>query len=90
MSVEKFYRYFIQSSTISSVSTFGMTCWGGNAFKPDKNRLSRQNSHKAGGLVGRKQESINTVYHQLMTKPRGQFWLKTPIFDSDEPSGGGL
>ena len=51
MSVEKFYRYFIQSSTISSVSAFGMTCWGGNAFKPDK-KLNRQNSHKAGGLVG--------------------------------------
>ena len=69
MSVEKFYRCFLQSSTISNVLTFGMTCWGGNAFKSDKNRLSLQNNQKAGGLVGRRQESIGTVYHRLMTKP---------------------
>ena len=42
MSVEKFYRCFMQSSAISSVLTFGMTCWGGNAFKADrKNRLDK-------------------------------------------------
>ena len=72
MSVEKFYICFTQSSTISSVLTLGLTCWGGNTFKPDKNRLSRQNNQKAGELVGRRQESTDTVYHRLMTKPRAE------------------
>ena len=69
MSVEKFYRCFMQSSAISSVLTFGMTCWGGNAFKADrKNRLDKTIRRHRGGLVGTKQESIDTVYHRLMTK----------------------
>ena len=43
-----------------------MTCWGGNASKQDTNRLDK-NIQKAGGVVGRRQESIDTAYHRLVT-----------------------
>ena len=57
MFVKKLYRCFIQSSAVSNVLTFGMTCWGGNAFKPDhKNRLDKTTRSHRGGLVGRRQE----------------------------------
>ena len=67
MSVEKFYRCFMQSSTISSVLTFGMTCLGGNAFKPDrKNRLTKQSegtdSRWVGGEKARKyRHSLSSI-----------------------------
>ena len=55
---------------------------GGNAFKPErKNRLEktiRRHWLEVGWWGTRRQESKDTVYHRLMTKTWGQFWLKTP------------
>ena len=39
------------TSTVSSVLTFEMTCWGGNASKQDGNKVDR-NTQKAGGRWG--------------------------------------
>ena len=59
---EDVLQMFIQH-TNSSVLTFGMTCWDGNASKQDKNRLDN-NIEKADGVVGRRQ---GTAIHQLVT-----------------------
>ena len=67
------------TATFSSVLTFGMSCWGGNASKQDKNRLDK-NTKKAGDVVGRRQESINTVYHRLVTNK-----LRTILADETHP-----
>ena len=63
----------IYTATITSVSTFAMTCWGGNAPKRDKNRLEK-NIQKAGGVVGRRQESIDTAFHPLVTNKLRTIW----------------
>ena len=58
------------TATISNVLTFGMTCWGGNASKQDKNRLDN-NTKKAGGVGTRKQEkhrhSLSFYYSDKQT-----------------------
>jgi len=54
------------ATTVSSVLTFGMTCWGGNASKQGKNWLNK-NIKKAGGVVRRRQESTDTDYYWLAT-----------------------
>ena len=66
------------TATISSVLTSGMTCWGGNASKQD-NRLDK-NIQKAGGMVGRRQESIDSAYHRLVTNK-----LRTISADETRP-----
>ena len=60
MSTKKFHRALFYTATFSSVLTFGMTCWGENASKQDKNRLDK-NIKKVDGVVDRSQESTNTV-----------------------------
>ena len=53
------HEYILQTfhaATISSVLTFGMTCWGGNASKQGKNRLDK-NTKKAGGVFLRKKKA---------------------------------
>ena len=53
-------------STISSVLTHGCVCWGGNASKPDRDRLEKT-TRKAGGVIGRQQETFESVYHRPLT-----------------------
>ena len=56
-----------------------MTCWGGNASKQNKNRLDK-NIKKVDRVAGRRQESIDTAYHRIMTKK-----LKTILADKTHP-----
>ena len=46
---------------------FGLTCWGGNVTKRDKDRLDKI-IKKAGGVVGRKEDDIQTIYKRLVIK----------------------
>ena len=73
--VRKEILQMFYTATTSSVLTFGTTYWGGNASKQDKNRLDK-NIRKAAGVAGRRQGSINTAYHRLMTNK-----LKTILAD---------
>ena len=60
MSMKIFYRRFnFYTSTISSVLTFGMTCWGGKRTHPNKNRLDK-NIKKADCVL----VHTTTCYHQ--------------------------
>jgi hypothetical protein len=59
------------SSIVCSMMTFGLACWGGNVTKQDRNRLDKQ---KAGGVVGRKQDDIETMYGRLVTKKLTAIW----------------
>ena len=54
------------------ILAFGMTCWGGNASEQDKGRLDK-NLRKADGVAGRRQESIVTAYHRLVTNKLDSF-----------------
>ena len=54
------------TSIVCSVMTFGMTCWGGNISGQDRNRLNK-NIKKASGVVGRKQDDVETMYQRLVT-----------------------
>ncbi len=59
------------SSIISSVLTYGLTCWGGNMTKQDRNRLDKL-IKKASGVVGKTQDSIGQTYHKrVMNKLSG-------------------
>ena len=51
------------TATVSSAFTFEMPCWGGNASKQDPKKTPDRNIKKAGGVVGRRQESKDPVYH---------------------------
>ena len=53
-SVKMFCRCFVQL-LVGSVLTFGMTCWGDNASRQDKNRLDK-NWHQDGGWGDEKRE----------------------------------
>ena len=55
------------TSIVRSIMTFGLTCWGGNVTKQDRNRLDKQ-IKKAGGVVGRQQDDLETLYRRLVTK----------------------
>ena len=67
------------TSTVSSVLTFRSACWGGNAAKQDKDRLEK-NIKEAEGIVGRKQESLHSAYHRLLTDR-----LNTILADETHP-----
>jgi hypothetical protein len=74
------------SSIVCSMMTFGLACWGGNVTKQDRNRLDKQ-IKKAGGVVGRKQDDIETMYGRLVTKKLTAIWNDDthplrPEFDS--------
>ena len=65
---EIFQRFY--TVIIDSVLTFGQTCWEGwSASIQDTNRLD-ENIEKAGGVVGRRQESIGTGHHRLSTNDK--------------------
>lgn len=53
-------------STVSSVLTFGATCWGGNITAQDKGRVDKIIS-KAEGVTGREEEHFDLVYHRRLT-----------------------
>ena len=55
------------SSMINSVLTFGLTSWGGNISKIDKNRLDKL-IKKASCTIGKPQENIDTLYNTSLTK----------------------
>ena len=55
------------SSVVSSIMVFGLLCWGGNVAKRDRDRLDKI-IKKAGGVVGRKQDDIQTIYLRLVMK----------------------
>ena len=55
------------SSVISSVLSFGLTCWGGNLTKRDTGRLNKV-IRKAGGIIGRTQDDLDTLYDRRTTK----------------------
>ena len=54
------------SSVVCSIMTFGLTCWGGSVSKQDRNRLDK-NIKKASGVVGRRQDDVETMYNRLVT-----------------------
>ena len=70
--VRQYTLQMFYTAVVSSVLTLGMTCWGGNAAKQDRTRLD-QNTKKAGGVVGRRQESIDTAYHRLVKQTEDIF-----------------
>ena len=55
------------SSIVSSIMSFGLTCWGGNVAKAERDRLDKI-IKKAGGVVGRKQDDLQTMYNRLVKK----------------------
>ena len=55
------------SSVVSSIMIFGLTCWGGNVAKRDRDKLDKI-IRKAGGVVGRQQDDIQTTYKGLVRK----------------------
>ena len=55
------------SSVIVSVLTFGAVCWGGNITKQDKDRIEKI-IKKAGNVVGRRQETFDTLYNRRLTQ----------------------
>ena len=74
------------TATISGVLTFGMTCWGGNASKQDKNRVDR-NSQKAGfwggGEKARKhRHSLSSTSDKLRTVVADETHRLRPDFDN--------
>ena len=50
-------------STVVSILTYGYVCWGGNLTNQDKIRLEKI-IKKGGGIVGRKQDSFDTLYEK--------------------------
>jgi hypothetical protein len=53
-------------SSIVSVLTFGLTCWGRNLCKRDQDRLNKI-IRKAGGVIGRAQDTLDTLYNRRIT-----------------------
>ena len=76
-------------ATISSVFTFGMTCWGGNAAKQDKNRFDK-NIKQVGGVVVRRQESIDIVTKKLRTILADEAHPLRPEFDNRHTQTGAI
>ena len=68
----------IYATTISSIFSFEMTCYDGNAFKQDKTRVDK-NTKKADGLVGKRGKSRDTAYHRFVTNK-----LRTILPDETE------
>ena len=54
------------TSMITSVITFGITSWGGNINKQDKERLDKI-IKRASGVVGKKQQDLGTLLTQRNT-----------------------
>ena len=54
------------SSVLSSVLTFGLLAWGGNACKQDKEVLDKI-IRKASGVVGRTQDNLDTLYDRRVS-----------------------
>ena len=54
------------SSGLSSLSTFGLSSWGGNAGKQEKEVLDKI-IRKANGLVSRTQDTFDTLYGKRAT-----------------------
>ena len=67
------------TSVVSSVMTFGLSCWGGNVTKRDRDRLDKI-IKKAGGVVGRKQDDIQTIYKRQVVRK-----MKAILADRDHP-----
>ena len=51
------------TSTVSSVVIFGSASWGGNAAKQDRDTPEKV-IQKAGGVVGRRQDSFDSAYNR--------------------------
>ena len=47
-------------STVNSVLTFGLACWGGNINSQDRDRLDKI-IKRASGVVGKKQDDISSL-----------------------------
>ena len=56
---------FFHSTVVSSL-TYGCVCWGGKLSKQDKSRLEK--IKKGGGILGRKQDSFDTLYKKQIAK----------------------
>ena len=54
------------SSVLSSILTFGLLAWGGNACKWDEEVLDKI-IRKASGVVGRTQDNLDTLYDRQVT-----------------------
>ena len=67
------------SSVISSIMSFGITCWGGNMTETDKQRVNKQ-IRRAGRIVGREQDDLETMYSRQLTKK-----LTSVLADSTHP-----
>ena len=55
------------SSVISSVLTFGITCWGGNVLQRDADRLNRI-IIKASDVIGQSQDNIDQLLEKRTHK----------------------
>ena len=77
--VRKDILQMFYTATIASVLNFGLSCWGGNMTQQDRNRLDK-NIKKAGGVIGRAQENMETAYHRLVTDK-----LLTVLADETHP-----
>ena len=64
------------SSIFNSVISFGISCWGGNASKQDKDRIDRF-IKKAGGIVGVEQEFIESMTSQRTKRKTDQILKDT-------------
>ena len=74
------------TSIVWSIMTFVLICWGGNITKQDRKRLDKQ-IKKAGTMVGRQQDDLETLYRRLVTKNLTAILTDDthplrPIFDS--------
>ena len=58
-------QMFFHSTVVSSL-TYGCVCWGGKLSKQDKSRLEK--IKKGGGILGRKQDSFDTLYEKRVAK----------------------
>ena len=56
----------LYSSVLSSVLTFGLLAWGGNACKRDK-EVPDKIIRKASGVVGRTRDNLDTLYDRPVT-----------------------
>ena len=68
VSEEKIQMFY--TATTDSVLTSKMTCWGGNAFEQDKNRLDKNSNKAVRGVKRREQEGTvraQVNYHHLRT-----------------------
>ena len=73
------------TSMITSVITFGITSWGGNISKQDKDRLDKI-IKRASGVVGNKQDDFETLLKQRDITKTTQitFDLTHPLHDNFE------